>query len=188
VEPHTPQIIEILDSDDDEKDTIDVMELMEEHAVPAPSPITNRISAALHSTVTDSFSQMPIRAPAPTPLPSVRPRRKISHDPRRRQSLPSSSRGRGESIPPAYQRSPSPLGGHATYRPKSYKRFGRTHEQRERLSQMAQDGMFKQDFMDDNYVWVCPVTTCRHIFRMKESESWTEEVRRSVTAMVRPYA
>ncbi len=40
--------------------------------------------------------------------------------------------------------------------------------------------------MDDNYVWICPVETCRHVFKMKESESWTEEVKRNVTPNVRP--
>ena len=88
----------------------------------------------------------------------------------------------GNHTTPFYEKNPSSLGGYATYRVKNHKETNNTHE---RLRKMAQDGMFKQDSMDDNYVWICPVKTCRHIFRMKESKSWTEEVKRSVTSMVR---
>ena len=169
---------------------MDVMELiMEEQAVSASPLNARRIPTppALHSTITQPPIQLPVLAPAPTALSSVRPRRKISDDPRRRQSLHSSLSGINNSILPAYERSPSPLGGYATYRSKGHRDLGHTREQRERLKEMAQDGMFKQDFMDDNYVWICPVKTCRHIFRMRESESWTEEVRRSVTPAVRSW-
>jgi len=156
-------------------------------AVPASSLNTRRIPTppALHSAVIQPIIQMPICAPASTLLSSIRPPRRISDNPRRRRSLPSSSRKGSKPIPPVYERSPSPLGGSATYRSQDHKAIGNTRERRKQLSKMAQDGMFKQDFMDDNYVWICPVKTCRHIFRMKEPESWTEEVRRNVTSRVR---
>jgi hypothetical protein len=158
--------------------------IMKEPAVPASSPNTHRIPIppALDDTVTQPTIQMPIHVPAPTLLSSFRPPRKVSDNPKRRRTL-----GRSNHIFPVYERSPSPLGGHATYRTKEQRDLGHTREQRERLRQMAQDGMFKQDFIDDNYVWTCPVKTCRHIFRMKESESWTAEVKRSVTSAVRSW-
>ena len=166
-------MIEILDSTDDENDGIGV--ITEEQAPTLP---------ALRNTVPQPPAQMPIRAPAPAPLTSVRPPRRVSDGPRRRRSLASSSRSRSDSIPPVYERSPSPLGGYATYRSKEQKDLSHTSSQRERLKKMAQDGVLKQDFMDDNFVWICPVETCRHIFRMKKPESWTEEVKRSMTSKV----
>lgn len=163
---------------------MDVMELITEHVAHVSPLNRGRISTppALHSTVIQPPIQLPIHALAPTPHSSVRPPRKISDNPRVRLSLPSSSKSIGNHITLCYERSPSPLGGSATYRSRDHKGIGNTHE---RLRKMAQDGMFKQDYMDDNYVWICPVKTCRHIFRMKESESWTKEVERSVTSTVR---
>lgn len=159
--------------------------MIEEQAVPELSLNMRRIPTppALHSTFIQPPFQMPTRAPAPTQRSSVRPPRRVCDPPRRTQSFPSSSGSRGDFISPVYERTPSPLGGYAIYRSKG---FNDTRDQRERLRKMAQDGMFRQDFMDDNYVWICPVETCRHVFKMKESESWTEEVKQSVTAKVRP--
>ena len=154
---------------------------MEEQAVPEiPTP------PALHNTLIQSPIQVLNRVPAPTRRSSVRPPRRVSDPPSRTRSFPSSSGSRTGLIFPVYERSPSPLGGYATYRPKDHKGLGNTRDQRERFKKLAQDGMFKQDSMDDNYVWICPVETCRHVFKMKESESWTEEVKRNVTPTVRP--
>lgn len=166
-----------------------MMEFMEEQAVPELSLNTRRISTppALHNTVNQYPFQMPTRAPAPTQRSSVRPPRRVTDPPRRTRSFPSSSGSRRDLISPVYERNPSPLGGYATYRSKDHKGLGNTRDQRERLRKMAQDGIFKQDSMDDNYVWICPVETCRHVFKMKESESWTEEVNRNVTPRVCPY-
>jgi hypothetical protein len=184
VQRHPREVIEIWDSDDDEKDSMDVADLMmEEQAVPALSSPT---PPALHSTFIQYPMQMPACALAPTQRSSIRPPRRVSDPPRRMRSFPSSSGSRSNLISPVYERSPSPLGGYATYRSKDRKGLGNTRDQRERLRKMAQDGMFKQDYIDDNYVWICPVETCRHVFKMKEWESWTEEVKRSVTTMVRP--
>jgi hypothetical protein len=163
--------------------------MMDEQAGPVSSLITCSIPSppALPSTVIQPLVKMSTRAPAPTPRSSIRPPRKVSDDPRRGGPFPSSSRSRRNLVSPFYERSPSPLGGYATYHSKDHKGLGNTRGQRERLRKMAQDGMFKQDLMDDNYIWVCPVETCRHVFRVKESESWTEEVKRSVTSEVHPW-
>jgi len=189
MERHPPQVIEILDSDDDEKDCMDVVALIMEEQVDPVSPLNTLRTPtppALHNTVIQPPIQMPSHTPAPTPRSSVRPPRKVSDGPRRRRPFPSSSRSRSNLISPVYERNSFPLGGYATFSSRDHIGLGTTRDQRERLRKMAQDGMFKQDFMDDNYVWICPVETCRHVFKVKESESWTEEVKRSVTSGVRP--
>ena len=178
----------IPDSDDDEKDSMDMAELMmeeQEQEIPDLSLTMRRIPtpSAIENTVVQSPIQVLTRAPAPSQRSSVRPPRRVSDPPRRTQFSSSSSGSRTNII---YERVPSPLGGYATYGSKGHKGLGNTRDQRERLKKMAQDGMFKQDSMDDNYIWICPVETCQHVFKMKEPESWTEEVRRTVAPKVRP--
>lgn len=191
MEPLLSQVVITLNSDDDEKDSMDMGELMieeQEQEIPGSSLRTRRMPTppSLHDTVTQSHIQVLTRAPAPSQRTSVRPPRRVSDPPRRTRFSSLSSGSRTNIISPVYERSPSPLGGYATYRFKDHKGLGNTRDQRERLKKMAQDGMFKQDSMDDNYVWICPVETCRHVFKMKEPESWTEEVKRTVAPNVRP--